>query len=268
MLYGLDDVAKLRSLLARAEVASERQRRSSGRSWRLCSATARPRAAGARCCSAISARNWPTLRQLRRLPGAPGELRRHGAGPEGALRRLPHRPALRRRPPDRRAARRAERAGGAPRARPPVGVRGRPRPRPRGLALRAAPARRPGVWSRSTSRAMAASRSPATAARCSRASGGVVAPRSYARPRARSRQDRSPAGRHGPGPRTEALFQRLRQWRLETAARRSVPPYVIFHDATLLAIAQARPRSRHALDGLPGVGATPSSSATATRCSR
>jgi ATP-dependent DNA helicase RecQ len=34
-----------------------------------------------------------------------------------------------------------------------------------------------------------------------------------------------------------------------------VPPYVIFHDATLLAIARARPRSRHALDGLPGVGA-------------
>ena len=59
-----------------------------------------------------------------------------------------------------------------------------------------------------------------------------------------------------PDPETEALFQRLRQWRLETARAQSVPPYVIFHDATLLAIAQARPRSRHALDGLPGVGAT------------
>ena len=56
-------------------------------------------------------------------------------------------------------------------------------------------------------------------------------------------------------PETEALFQRLRQWRLETARAQGVPPYVIFHDATLLAIAQARPRSRHALDGLPGVGA-------------
>ena len=56
-------------------------------------------------------------------------------------------------------------------------------------------------------------------------------------------------------PEAEALFQRLRQWRLETAKAQGVPPYVIFHDATLLAIAQARPRTRHALDGLPGVGA-------------
>ncbi len=56
-------------------------------------------------------------------------------------------------------------------------------------------------------------------------------------------------------PATEALFQRLRQWRLETARAQGVPPYVIFHDATLLGIAQARPVSRHGLDGLPGVGA-------------
>ncbi len=56
-------------------------------------------------------------------------------------------------------------------------------------------------------------------------------------------------------PEAEALFQRLRQWRLETARAQGVPPYVIFHDATLLAIANARPASRHALDGLPGVGA-------------
>jgi ATP-dependent DNA helicase RecQ len=80
---------------------------------------------------------------------------------------------------------------------------------------------------------------------------------------------RDPAPAHPPGrgktaarpaamaqdPETEALFQRLRRWRLEAARAQGVPPYVIFHDATLLAIAQARPRSRHALDGLPGVGA-------------
>ena len=40
-------------------------------------------------------------------------------------------------------------------------------------------------------------------------------------------------------PESEALFQRLRQWRLETARAQGVLPYVIFHDATLLAIAQA-----------------------------
>jgi ATP-dependent DNA helicase RecQ len=56
-------------------------------------------------------------------------------------------------------------------------------------------------------------------------------------------------------PAAEALFQRLKRWRLETARGQGVPPYVIFHDATLVAIATARPTTRHALDGLPGVGA-------------
>ena len=56
-------------------------------------------------------------------------------------------------------------------------------------------------------------------------------------------------------PDVEARFQRLRQWRLETARAQGVPPYVIFHDATLLAIAASRPRSRRDLEGLPGVGA-------------
>jgi ATP-dependent DNA helicase RecQ len=56
-------------------------------------------------------------------------------------------------------------------------------------------------------------------------------------------------------PATDALFQRLRQWRLEAARAQGVPPYVIFHDATLLAIAAARPRTRRDLAGLPGVGA-------------
>jgi ATP-dependent DNA helicase RecQ len=56
-------------------------------------------------------------------------------------------------------------------------------------------------------------------------------------------------------PAADALFQKLRQWRLEAARAQGVPPYVIFHDSTLMAIARARPLSRHALDGLPGIGA-------------
>ena len=56
-------------------------------------------------------------------------------------------------------------------------------------------------------------------------------------------------------PETEALFQRLRQWRLQTARAQGVPPYVIFHDATLQAVAAARPRDRRDLEGLPGLGA-------------
>ena len=56
-------------------------------------------------------------------------------------------------------------------------------------------------------------------------------------------------------PAAEGLFQRLREWRLRSARAQGVPPYVIFHDATLLAIAAARPRTRRDLEGLPGLGA-------------
>jgi ATP-dependent DNA helicase RecQ len=52
-----------------------------------------------------------------------------------------------------------------------------------------------------------------------------------------------------------ALFERLRAWRLEAAARHGVPAYVIFHDATLKEIARARPASLDALQGISGVGA-------------
>ncbi|MEK0083200.1 DNA helicase RecQ [Benzoatithermus flavus] len=56
-------------------------------------------------------------------------------------------------------------------------------------------------------------------------------------------------------PAADALFQKLRRWRLETARMQGVPPYVIFHDTALMAMARARPASRHQLAGLPGVGA-------------
>ena len=38
-------------------------------------------------------------------------------------------------------------------------------------------------------------------------------------------------------------------------ARRAIPPYVIFHDSTLRAIAEARPGSLDELARLPGIGA-------------
>ena len=38
-----------------------------------------------------------------------------------------------------------------------------------------------------------------------------------------------------------ALFEALRAWRRERAAEQHVPPYVIFHDATLADIARRRP---------------------------
>src|SRR5262249_10739320 len=51
------------------------------------------------------------------------------------------------------------------------------------------------------------------------------------------------------------LFRRLREWRLDTAREQSVPAYVVFSDATLQAIADARPGSRAELAGIPGIGA-------------
>jgi ATP-dependent DNA helicase RecQ len=51
------------------------------------------------------------------------------------------------------------------------------------------------------------------------------------------------------------LFERLRTVRTETARRRGVPPYVIFHDATLREMARLRPTSLSALLAVKGVGA-------------
>jgi ATP-dependent DNA helicase RecQ len=51
------------------------------------------------------------------------------------------------------------------------------------------------------------------------------------------------------------LFERLRAVRLEMARQRGVPPYVIFHDATLREMARLRPTSIDALLSVKGIGA-------------
>ncbi len=53
----------------------------------------------------------------------------------------------------------------------------------------------------------------------------------------------------------ENLFERLRLWRKDTADELGKPPYVIFHDATLAAIAALKPDSLEALGAVSGVGA-------------
>jgi ATP-dependent DNA helicase RecQ len=52
----------------------------------------------------------------------------------------------------------------------------------------------------------------------------------------------------------EALFQALRTLRLSLAREQGVPPYVIFHDSTLLDMARDRPTSLEELGGFSGVG--------------
>jgi DNA helicase-2/ATP-dependent DNA helicase PcrA len=52
------------------------------------------------------------------------------------------------------------------------------------------------------------------------------------------------------------LFGRLRVWRKRQAEAQRVPAYVVFSDATLVAIADASPTSRGALSKVSGVGVT------------
>jgi hypothetical protein len=51
-------------------------------------------------------------------------------------------------------------------------------------------------------------------------------------------------------------FEALREWRLRRASTDGVPPYIIFHDSHLRAMALAAPDSLAALARLPGVGPT------------
>jgi ATP-dependent DNA helicase RecQ len=61
------------------------------------------------------------------------------------------------------------------------------------------------------------------------------------------------AGESGPAP-DPALLAQLKAWRTEEARRKSMPPYVIFHDRTLAELAVARPRDLQGLRQVPGIG--------------
>ena len=52
----------------------------------------------------------------------------------------------------------------------------------------------------------------------------------------------------------EALFERLREWRLATSRAASVPAFVVFTDATLTAIAEQTPADVAGLSAISGVG--------------
>ena len=52
----------------------------------------------------------------------------------------------------------------------------------------------------------------------------------------------------------QALFEKLRWWRVETARKHNVPAYVIFHDATMREIARVKPGSLSDLRNVSGVG--------------
>jgi len=70
----------------------------------------------------------------------------------------------------------------------------------------------------------------------------------------RSRSKRRGRERLEVAPRDAPLFAALRAWRRERAAEQRVPPYAIFHDVTLSAIARLRPADKDALASISGVG--------------
>ena len=72
--------------------------------------------------------------------------------------------------------------------------------------------------------------------------------------RRKSRQlaDRPPETEAGVG--SAALFQALRAERSRLAREQGVPPYIIFHDSTLMALADRRPRNLADLADVPGMG--------------
>lgn len=75
--------------------------------------------------------------------------------------------------------------------------------------------------------------------------------------RARLASVRASAGRHRPMVGASAdprVLAELVAWRKMLARASGVPAQVIFHDATLAAVAEARPASRDALMALPGLG--------------
>ena len=53
----------------------------------------------------------------------------------------------------------------------------------------------------------------------------------------------------------QARFAALKAWRAEVARAHNLPAYVIFHDATLAAIAALTPRTLDDLQGISGIGA-------------
>lgn len=52
----------------------------------------------------------------------------------------------------------------------------------------------------------------------------------------------------------QAIFEKLRWWRVETSRKQNVPAYVIFHDATMREIAKRKPGSLDELRMIAGVG--------------
>ncbi|HLR43781.1 MAG TPA: HRDC domain-containing protein, partial [Brevibacterium sp.] len=91
-------------------------------------------------------------------------------------------------------------------------------------------------------------------------------PRSGSAGRARSGPGAAGSGGAGSGgsrsraaeslePAAREVFEALRVWRTSVAKEKQIPPYMVFSDATLVAIIETNPTSIGALGTVSGVGA-------------
>ena len=80
----------------------------------------------------------------------------------------------------------------------------------------------------------------------------VSSPKARAGKSAKASASKAPLELDAPG---EQRYLALKAWRAEVAREHNLPAYVIFHDATLAAIAQRAPQSREDLQGISGIGA-------------
>jgi ATP-dependent DNA helicase RecQ len=79
-------------------------------------------------------------------------------------------------------------------------------------------------------------------------------PVSIARSAKPGRRSQSRSGPSGVANSDDTLFERLRTLRKRLASENGLPPYVIFHDATLRQMAQHKPLDLQRFAALPGVG--------------
>jgi ATP-dependent DNA helicase RecQ len=87
----------------------------------------------------------------------------------------------------------------------------------------------------------------------------VLLRESVSQPTGRTRRDRgskaTPAAAATLDAQAQERFGALKTWRAQVAKAHNLPAYVIFHDATLAAIAALDPRSLRELAGVSGIGA-------------
>ena len=162
--------------------------------------------------------------------------------------------AVRRAAPGRCRRRRTHRESGAQPPRPPADLRRRHRARRAALARRRAPAR--GARLPQTDVDGYNTLSLNDSARPILRGEEKILLRIEREPAKRTRKRRAAAAVEGAIFPEERLFERLRALRTELAKAAGVPPYVIFHDATLREVALRKPASLSpSSPRFPGVGA-------------